>query len=221
MKPCATCERLNQDEALFCHQCGAPFTVASYPVPTDEPDLWKAFIGSSKTIVFSLKDWWTWERADEHYLRIFRKFSAGTTPRFALTWNWAAFLFDPFLWFLYRKMYLYAGIYAVGPVVSAYFTGDLSVGIVWRMMAGASANYIYYWHVKEQLARIQAKPNLDVGQRVKEIHEEGGVQPYVIWVGVILHIMVLAMLIMMITQGPPEGMKGTGMKALPSLDRTT
>jgi hypothetical protein len=114
-------------------------------------------------------------------------------------------LFDPFLWFLYRKMYLYAAIYAVGPVLSAYFTGDLSVGIVWRIMAGASANYIYYWQVKEQLARIRAKPVLDPAHHERELRDQGGVQPYVVWVGIAIHILLVALIVTMIREGPPRG----------------
>ena len=49
--------------------------------------------------------------------------SARRNPQFALTWNWPAFLFISFLWFLYRKMYLYAAVYAIGPMVSTYLTG--------------------------------------------------------------------------------------------------
>ena len=58
------------------------------------------------------------------------------------------------------QYYLYALIYALGPVLSAYLTGDLTVGFVWRVMAGGSANYIYYWHIKEHLTEIRKGPPL-------------------------------------------------------------
>ena len=221
MKPCGKCEQFNPDDALFCQQCGTPFPVTASPLPSVEADLWRAFIGPSKAPFFSLAKGWRWERADDHYLEVFRKFSAGSTARFALTWNWPAFLFDPFLWFLYRKMYLYAAIYALGPVLSAYFTGDLSVGLVWRIMAGASANYIYYWHVKEHLARIRTRPAQGGAQREREILDEGGIQPYVVWVGVAIHVLLLTLILTMMRQEPPEGMKGPGGRSLPGRSRPT
>ena len=147
MKPCEKCKQQNPDDALFCLQCGETFPssppsteVQTSPPPLDEEPHWRAFIGPNA----------------DRYLQQFRKFTKGPTPRFALTWHWPAFLFDPFLWFLYRKLYLYAMVYAVGPVLSAYLTGDVSVGIVWRIMAGVSANYVYYWHVRDNLAKVRA-----------------------------------------------------------------
>lgn len=220
MKPCGTCARLNPKEALYCQQCGTAFAASAPPLSTEEGDLWRTFIGPSKALLFSTKKGWTWERADDHYLAVFRKFSAGATPRFALTWNWPAFLFDPFLWFLYRKMYLYAAIYALGPVLSAYFTGDLSVGIVWRIMAGASANYVYYWQVKEQLARIRAKSAPDASRIEREIRDHGGVQPYVVWVGVAIHVLLLVMIATMIREGAPDGLKLPGTRSKPGVGRT-
>lgn len=171
----------------------------------DEPQLWQAFIGQNA----------------DRYLAQFRKFTGGGEPRFALTWHWPAFLFDPFLWFLYRKMYLYAAVYAIGPVLSAYFTGDLTVGIVWRIMAGASANYIYYWHVREHVAAIKDKGNLDGTGQEQALKDLGGVQPYVIWVGVALHILMFAVLIKAIQEGPPDGSPFPTLKPAPTRSRAS
>ncbi|MEO8325096.1 MAG: DUF2628 domain-containing protein, partial [Nitrospirota bacterium] len=124
-------------------------------------------------------------------------------PRFALSWNWPAALFDSFLWFLYRKMYLFALLYAVAPALAIFMTGDVMVGIVSRILAGASANYLYYWHVKDKVQRIMAMPSLDDTGRAHLIQEEGGVQPYVLWLGVVLHMMMLGLLVATIVQGPP------------------
>lgn len=188
VKTCEKCGQQNPDDANFCRQCGAPFSSQAAAAPLDDERLWREFIGPNA----------------DRYLEQFRKFTAGPTPRFALTWNWPAFLFDPFLWFLYRKMYLYAAIYAIGPVISAYLTGDFTVGIVWRIMAGVSGNYIYYWHIKDHLARIRGKPHLDPIAREHLIHDLGGVQPYVIWLGVVLHALLLAIVIALLREGPPE-----------------
>jgi Protein of unknown function (DUF2628) len=191
VKACEKCAQQNPDDALFCQQCGASFSADSSSPSLDEGQVWRAFIGPNA----------------DRYFEQFRKFTAGATPRFALTWHWPAFLVDPFLWFLYRKMYLYALVYAVGPVVSAYVTGDFTVGIVWRIMAGLSANYIYYWHVKEHVASISAKRHLDAAAQERLLHDLGGVQPYVIWLGVALHVLLVAMMIMVAREGPPDGEK--------------
>ncbi len=205
MKPCGQCQQLNPDDARFCHQCGANFAssaaeaqAASEPAPvvaaTFQPDedLWRAVIGPNA-------DW---------YLQIFKKFSGPSGPRFSLTWDWPAFLFEPFLWFLYRKMYLYALIYAIGPAIAFYMTQDLSADIVWRIMAGASANYIYYWHVKEQLAKIKQERPAGGEQRQTLLGELGGVQPYVVWVGVGLLVLKVGLVVAMLKEGPPDGIKG-------------
>lgn len=189
MKACFSCSQPSPEDARFCQHCGTAFAP-----PTDEPEqegaeLLRSFIGPNA----------------DRYLAQFKKFSDGPQPGFALTWHWPAFLFDPFLWFLYRKMYLYALVYAVGPVVSAVLTGDLTVGIIWRIIAGASANYVYFWHVKEQIGRVLADRSADAGARERMIREAGGVQPYVIWVGVILHILLVALLVAAVHDEPPDG----------------
>lgn len=227
MKPCSQCGRENPEDAFFCFQCGTAFSApppapqeVEAPVsdarpreattggdPLDDPQLWRSFIGQSRTIRFSFAKGWRWGRADEHYLEKFRHFTADSRPRFALTWHWPAFLADPFLWFLYRKMYLYALVYAVGPVASWYFTGDPTVGLVWRVMAGASANYLYYWHVRDHLDRIRKQAGPDPGSLAGLLRDAGGVQPYVIWLGVALNVLMIAAVLGMLVAGPPEGMK--------------
>lgn len=216
MKPCSQCEQQNPDDARFCSQCGVLFAEeAAQPVdqpveePTppilDEQQLWRSFIGQNAG----------------RYLEQFRKFTGSGEPRFALTWHWPAFLFDPFLWFLYRKMYLYAAVYAIGPVLSAYFTGDLTVGVVWRIMAGASANYIYYWHVREHVAAIKEKASLGGRAQEQSLKDLGGVQPYVVWVGVALHILMFAVLIKAIQEGPQGGSTFPPLKPAPSKSRAS
>jgi hypothetical protein len=92
----------------------------------------------------------------------------------------------------------------VAPALAIFLTGDMMVGIVSRILAGASANYLYYWHVKDKVQRIMAVPNLDASVRARLIQEEGGVQPYVLWLGAALHALMLGLLIAAIVQGPPD-----------------
>src|SRR5262245_40093297 len=121
MRSCRQCNQPNVEGANFCHQCGTALTVAenatdsviepSAPtsIQTDE-ELWRQFIGPNA----------------DRYLEHFKRFSVHGQPKFALSWNWPAFLLlgNCFLWFLYRKMYLHALVYAIGPVVSVLITGD-------------------------------------------------------------------------------------------------
>lgn len=206
MKSCAACTQENPDEATFCQQCGEAFSGAApaSDAAMEDARLWREFIGPNA----------------DRYFEQFRKFITPTGPRYALTWHWPAFLVDPFLWFLYRKMYLYAAVYAVGPVVSAYLTQDLMVGVVWRFMAGVSANYIYYWHVKEHLTSVRGRA-ADSPPRDTMLRDLGGVQPYVIWLGVALHLLLMAFVIEAIREGlPGDGKNPFSPKSKPAPTRT-
>ncbi len=204
MKICPQCEQANPDEASYCLRCGTKFEAVPEHVPEpevrDEEEVWRMFVGSSQTLTFSLKDGWKWDSAANYYLAQFRKFQVGATPRYTLTWHWPAFLIDPFFWFLYRKMYLYAVVYLVGPVIAFFLTGDITVGFIWRVIAGGSANYLYFWHVREHLnsLREQVGPLRPIPDPI--LRDAGGVQPYVFVLGILLHLFVL----FAIMQGPPN-----------------
>lgn len=207
MKTCEKCGQANVEDAKFCSQCGTPLHV-DIPTPaavTDETDLWRAFIGPQPALLFSFKSGWSWHHPDNYYLAQFKKFSGRPAPNFALTWHWPTFLLDPFLWFLYRKMYLYALVYAVGPVLSAYLTSDVTVGIVWRIMAAASANYVYFWHIRDHLSDIRKRPYISHLELETEIRDRGGVQTYVIWLAVLLHVLLFALLVQVMREGTPPG----------------
>jgi hypothetical protein len=193
MKSCAQCQQQNQDDANFCYQCGTdlagPLEKSAGPstssVSRADNDLWRAFIGPNA----------------DRYLEQFKKFGNEQSPKFALTWNWPAFLFISFLWFLYRKMYLYAAVYAIGPIVSSYLTGDMTSGLVWSVVAGATANYVYYWHCREQIGAIKQQAWNDPAKQDTAIKESGGVQPYVIWVGVVFYVLFSITMFKMIQEG--------------------
>ncbi len=212
MKPCSQCQQQNQDDARFCHQCGGAFAMESQeaaveaepssppPQPQTDAELWKTFLGPNA----------------DRYLTTFKKFMGPAGPQFAMTWHWPAFIFEPFLWFLYRKMYVYAAIYAIGPAMAFYITQDLSADIIWRIIAGASANYIYFWHVKEQIAKIKGERATGGETRQKLLGELGGVQPYVVWVGVGLLVLKIGLVVAMFKDGAPDGPKGTPAKPHPA-----
>jgi len=197
MKACPQCQQQNHEDSKFCHQCGstlaveseAPIAAPIAPLIHTDEQLWRQFIGPSA----------------DHYLHHFRKFGLGDKPKFALTWNWPAFLYVSFLWFLYRKMYTYALVYALGPMISTYLTGDITVGLIWSIMAGATANYVYYWHCREHVGRIKQGPWSDPAKRDEALKETGGVQPYLIYVGIALYVLFIISMIRMVQEGPPGG----------------
>ena len=206
MRSCTQCQQQNQEDAKFCYQCGQMLTVepepqvAAAPVTHADEHLWREFIGPHA----------------DRYLQHFRKFGLGNTPRFALTWNWPAFLFISFVWFLYRKMYVYALVYALGPMISTYLTGDVTVGLVWSIMAGATANYIYYWHCREQIGRIKSGPWADAVKQDEALKEAGGVQPYVIYVGIAFYVLFILTMIKIYQEGPPDSDRLPGKPAKPT-----
>jgi|SRR5262245_16906306 len=205
MKLCAQCQQQNKEDAKFCHQCGHILTVESEPpitAPLIHPDEhhWRQFIGPHA----------------DRYLTHFKKFGLGEQPKFALTWNWPAFLYVSFLWFLYRKMYVYAMVYALGPMISTYLTGDMTVGLVWSIMAGATANYVYYWHCREHIGALKKNAWTDPAKQDEALREAGGVQSYVIWIGVALYILFAITTFKMIQDGPPDGERPPGKPAKPT-----
>lgn len=101
-------------------------------------------------------------------------------------------------------MYLHAFVYAVGPMISTYLTGDVSSGLVWSVIAGATANYLYYWHCREQIGEIKKAGQLNQPGQEQALKEAGGVQPYVIWVGVAFYLFFMMTLIKMGQEGPPD-----------------
>ncbi len=170
MTACPSCAQKNPDAANFCLQCGQALAPPSSEInseaaraktPPTQSQLWEMFIGPSKSIQFSLQTGWRWRPAFFYYKEKFTQIETPQGPRFVLSWNWPAALFDSFLWFLYRKMYMFALLYAVAPALAIFFTGDMMVGMVSRVLAGGSANYLYYWHVKDKIQQIMAVPNLD------------------------------------------------------------
>ncbi len=195
MSACPSCSQETPLGANFCSQCGQ-ILVKNSSEPEAEPtqsestptslQLWETFIGPSKSLQFSLKTWWTWRPAFLYYKEKFSNLETPAGPRFALSWNWPAALFDSFLWFLYRKMYLFALLYAVGPFLALYLTGIPTVGVVWKIMAAVSANYLYFWHVKDHLQKLKTQGLVEQTSQEEFLKEEGGVQQYVIWLGALL-----------------------------------
>lgn len=171
---CPRCASMNPQEALYCNKCGEQLKSASAaPSLIAEPALWRQFIGP---------------RAD-FYLERFRVFREGTQERFVPTWHWPAFGVG-WLWYLYRKMYLHAAVFLFGGLVPMVLGAGLAGVVIWNLFAAVAAHYLYYMHIKLSLAMIERKAGLDQDARAHLIHDAGGIQPYVWWLG--LGLMALA-----------------------------
>ena len=107
-----------------------------------------------------------------------------TTDKFCLTWNWSTCGFT-FIWMLYRKMY-----------VQALFTFVVfcipGINILLHIFVGVVGNYLYYRHVKEKIIEIRTIQSPQSFYPV--LQEEGGVNTWVITVGVVISI-ILGLLI--------------------------
>ena len=166
---CPRCAAVNPQEALYCIKCGQQLAAAAASASTLLADLalWRQFIGP---------------RADA-YLEQFRVFRAETPERFVPTWHWPAFGVG-WLWYLYRKMYLHAAIFLFGGLLPMVLGAGLVGVVIWNLFAAVAANYLYYMHIKLSLALIDRRAGLDQSERDRLIHDAGGIQPYVWWLGI-------------------------------------
>lgn len=74
-------------------------------------------------------------------------------------------------------------------------------------MAGATANYVYYWYCREQIGEIKKSSWTDPAKQGEALKEAGGVQPYVIWVGVALYIFFAMTMFKLLQDGLPDSDK--------------
>jgi hypothetical protein len=113
----------------------------------------------------------------EKYIKKFKKFNINGVDNFSLTWHWPAF-FLPGWWFLYRKLYLWALLDFVLNFISF-------IGFLERFIWAATANYIYYKHVKKKILLLKSQlPSIDN----KALSQVGGVHTWVWPVGIIVSI---------------------------------
>ncbi len=193
MPTCPSCSQDNPTDANFCSQCGQALvqdsSTSQSEAPPSEPtplQVWEAFVGPSKSLQFSLKTGWLWRPAFLYFREKFAQLETPAGPRFSLSWNWPAAVFQPFIWFLYRKMYMFAGFYFIFPLLAVFYTKDIYVVLVSRILAGLSANFLYFWHMKDAVTRIMGSTVHSNEEKAQLIREEGGVQSYVFWLGAVL-----------------------------------
>jgi type II secretory pathway pseudopilin PulG len=121
----------------------------------------------------------------ELYRQRFRKFTASGSSEYAATWHWPAF-FVPWLWFLYRKLYLWSLV--------AFVTGLIPL-VNWaaKIGWGISAHYLYYRHAHKNINRCKERSGLQPNMSLSQVlSKKGGVHQWVWGFGAIPLIGVLA-----------------------------
>ncbi|WP_432738468.1 DUF2628 domain-containing protein [Maridesulfovibrio sp. FT414] len=109
-----------------------------------------------------------------YYRSMFRQFAANH-GRFRSTWNWCAFFFGP-VWFLYRKMYVWAMVSLAAGVIP-YLAIPLMIG------CGLAGNYLYYRDFLEKSEKVEDSYSPDIQDKMLAL--AGGVHPWAKLAGIV------------------------------------
>ena len=99
-------------------------------------------------------------------------------------------------------MYLHAAVFLIGGLLPLFLGAGLVGTVIWNGFAGITANFLYYMHVKLNLATIAQRPERDSTVRDRLIADAGGIQPYVWWLG--LGLMAIAIVMGVLQQPVPQ-----------------
>lgn len=115
-------------------------------------------------------------KADTYFGK-FRKFSINAPEKFAVTWNWAAFLFT-YVWLAYRKMYVWA--WAVFTIESAITISLPFLLPIFRIVLGMSGNYLYFRHARRKIIQLKATQEFTDRQELSmALAVKGGVNRWI------------------------------------------
>jgi hypothetical protein len=111
------------------------------------------------------------------YREIFSRFRGDGTGGFGFSWNWPAF-FAGVLWYLYRKMYLWA---AIDFAVSVALGWTFFVPLFWAVIRALTGNYLYFLQAERKIEEAPAA----TPERLEWLRREGGVHRWVAWAAIL------------------------------------
>ncbi|MEM7194855.1 MAG: DUF2628 domain-containing protein, partial [Pseudomonadota bacterium] len=172
---CPNCKATNGSNIKVCPVCGYSLERGERETPelrTEyEQDSFEYQPGRREVVQSAVMKFVS-HNAD-YYRSQFSRFGSYTKPKFALSWHWPAF-FVFFFWALYRKMWLWAGVYFAGGI---WISGIVPPGIphlIWVLGWPLVANYIYFRHCLRK-----------VGDGESDISTtDGGVSKKAVWAGI-------------------------------------
>jgi hypothetical protein len=106
-------------------------------------------------------------------------------PKFRPTWHWPALFVFPF-WALYRKLWLWAGIYYLGSMAVVMLGGSTLLLLIYTVAWPLTANFIYYLHASKQVRFLGT--DYEPAQRKQILVKKGGVSKIALWLGVAVSI---------------------------------
>lgn len=183
---CTHCQQELTKASAFCPHCGAAMDGDAWGQQSAPPP---PGLGSShiKITAQEMADYAG--PKDEFYLPYFALYER-QHGRFSSSWNWSAFL-GCFWWFLYRKMYLWAGV--------VFLLGGTGLGpwAIWvPIPAGVLGNWLYYREARSQVVDVKRLYKSEDQGTV--IIERGGVHRWAAWLGLGLGAFSLLLIIVLL-----------------------
>ncbi len=123
----------------------------------------------------------------------------GREGKFKPSWVWPAFFFQ-FIWFYYRKMYLWGTIYLVLRAIPL-------VNILSILIMPLLAKYLYYRTAQTKLSMLRQTEGTLNPEKIREL---GGVSVKAVWIciGLIILLLSLAVVIFINTPLPRRRLPG-------------
>lgn len=180
MAKCMQCNQELTADMAFCTRCGAK--TADSQQGTQEPLSAGSDITEEDLSLFMGKN-------ADGYIGKFRTFGMSGRDSFALTWHWPAFFFG-FWWMLYRKLWLWAGLWLFLALLSRVVPFG---GLVMMLTSAITANYLYYIHVKKKVAALKTLAGTD-NERSAVLAREGGVSNILVVIAPLIIIALIAIL---------------------------
>lgn len=114
----------------------------------------------------------------EVYFRKFKKFRINEPDKFAVKWNWPAFLFT-YIWFAYRKMYKWAAVaFVLGTTLGLFLPFLLPF---WWILLGMSGNFLYFRHARGKILEVRAAEQFNSREELSlALQKKGGVNRWIL-----------------------------------------